>query len=140
MTADCLLDTNILVYAVDADPQYAARKRAAMRLLESTAFGSSTQILQEFYVTVTRKIATPLSPAEAMACLDRFHAFPIVNTDFGLVTEGIRNSVRFQVSHWDGAVIAAAERLTAGTLYSEDLSHGQRYGAVRVINPFVVPT
>jgi len=139
MTADCLLDTNVLVYAVDADPRYAARKRTAMSLLESTAFGLSAQILQEFYVTVTRKIATPLSPAAAMAYLDRFHAFPIVATDFGLVTEAIRNSVRFQVSYWDGAVIAAAERLTAGTLYSEDFSNGQRYGAVRVINPFVGP-
>jgi predicted nucleic acid-binding protein len=58
-------------------------------------------------------------------------------TDFGLVAEGIRNSVKFQVSYWDGAIIAAAERLKATTLYSEDLSHGQRCGDVTIVNPFI---
>lgn len=136
MTADCLIDTNVLVYAVDASPTYTSRKQIAMALIESTDFGLSAQVLQEFYVTVTRKLRTPLSPEKAMEFLDRFHAFPLVATDFGLVTEGIRNSVKFQVSYWDGAIIAAAERLKAKTLYSEDLSHGQRYGSVKIVNPF----
>lgn len=138
MTADCLIDTNVLVYAVDASPENASKKKTAIALIESTDFGLSAQVLQEFYVTVTRKLKVPLLPEEAMAFLDRFHAFPIVATDFGLVTEGIRNSLKFQVSYWDGAVIAAAERLKAKTLYSEDLNDGQRCGEVTIVNPFVV--
>ncbi len=86
---------------------------------------------------MTRKLRVPLSPETAMEFLDRFHAFPMVVTDFGLVSEGIRNSVKFQVSYWDGAIIAAAERLKAKTLYSEDLSHRKHYGAVRTVNPFI---
>ena len=137
MTADCLIDTNVLVYAVDASPANTSKKQAAITLIESTDFGLSAQVLQEFYVMVTRKLRVPLSPEEAMAFLDRFHAFPMVVTDFGLVTEGIRNSVKFHVSYWDGAIIAAAERLKAETLFTEDLSHGQRYGAVTIENPFI---
>jgi len=137
MTAECLLDTNILVYAVDADPANSARKQAAIALIATADFGLSTQVLQEFYVTVTRKIQLPMSPDAAMDYLDRFHAFPLVPVDFGIVTEGIRNSVKFQVSYWDGAVIAAADRLHAPKLYSEDLNHGQVYGNVTAINPFV---
>ena len=71
-----------------------------------------------------------------MTCLDRLRAFPLVQTDFGLVTEGVRSSVKFQLSYWDGALLAAAERLGAATLFSEDLNHGQRDGAVTVVNPF----
>ena len=137
MTADCLIDTNVLVYAVDTSPANTSKKRAAVKLIESTDFGLSPQVLQEFYVTVTRKLRVPLSPETAMAFLDRFHAFPMVVTDFGLVTEGIRNSVKFRVSYWDGAIIAAAERLKARILYSEDLGHGQHFGAVTIVNPFI---
>ena len=137
MSVDCLIDTNVLVYAVDATPANVSKKQAAVALIESTDFGLSAQVLQEFYVTVTRKLQVQLPPEEAMAFLDRFHAFPLVVTDFGLVVEGIRNSVKFQVSYWDGAIIAAAERLNAKTLYSEDLSHGQQYNTVSVVNPFI---
>ena len=49
----------------------------------------------------------------------------MVVIDFNLVTEGLRNSVKFQVSYWDSAILAGAERLKAKTLYSEDLNHGQ---------------
>ncbi|MDA0348985.1 MAG: PIN domain-containing protein [Verrucomicrobia bacterium] len=137
MTADCLIDTNVLVYAVDSSPANIRKKEVAMTLIETADFGLSAQVLQEFYVTVTRKLEVPLSPEVALAFLDRFHVFPMVVTDFGIITEGIRNSVKFQISYWDGAIIAAAERLKANTLYSEDLNHDQHYGAVRTVNPFI---
>jgi predicted nucleic acid-binding protein len=93
MTADCLIDTNVLVYAVDASPANTSKKRAAVKLIEST--------------------------------------------DFGLVTEGIRNSVKFRLSYWDGAIIAAAERLKARMLFTENVSHGQQFGAVTIVNPVI---
>lgn len=136
MTAECLLDTNVLVYAIDATPDNHAKQARAIALIETVDFGLSAQVLQEFYVTVTRKIAKPLTPAAALQFLDRFRVFPMVAVDQGLVVEGIRNSLKFQVSYWDGAILAAAERLHARLLYSEDLSHGQCYGKIRVQNPF----
>lgn len=77
MTADCLIDTNVLVYAVDASPENAAKKEAAIALIQSTEFGLSAQVLQKFFVTVTRKLQAPLLPEEAMEFLDRFDAFPL---------------------------------------------------------------
>lgn len=137
MTADCLLDTNVLVYAVDATPANRTRHERAVELIETVDFGLSTQVLQEFYVTVTRKLTKPLKPEAALQFLDRFGAFPTVAVDQGLVIEGIRNSVRYQISYWDGAILAAGERLGARILYSEDLNHGQSYGFTTVVNPFI---
>ena len=74
MTVDCLIDTNVLVYGVDASPENASKKRIAMALIEVKDFGLSAQVLQEFYVTVTRKLRVPLPPETAMEFLDRFHA------------------------------------------------------------------
>ncbi len=126
----------VLVYAVDATPGNAAKREAAIQLIATADFGLSAQVLQEFYVTVTRRLAKPLGPDQAMVFLDRFRAFPILTVDTGLVYEGARNSMKFQVSYWDGAIIAAAERMCAKILYSEDLNHGQKYGTVEVVNPF----
>ena len=136
MTADCLLDTNVLVYAVDSTTANRAKQARAIELIERVDFGLSAQVLQEFYVTVTRKIAKPLTADAALQFLERFRAFPMVSVDQALVVEGIRNSVKFQLSYFDGAILAAAEQLNASILYSEDLHHGQRYGEVEVRNPF----
>jgi predicted nucleic acid-binding protein len=136
MTVDAVLDTNILVYAVsrlEADRE----KRVRAEDLIRQPFGISGQILQEFYVNVTRKIKTPLSPAEALEWVEQLESQPFVPIDAGLVKNGIVIAARYQIHYWDGAIIAAAEALGATTLYSEDLSDGQTYGAVRVVNPFV---
>lgn len=136
MFAESLLDTNILVYAVDASPENKRKQQIARELIAKTDFGISAQVMQEFYVTATRKLKTPLSAEDALMFLDKLSAFAVIPTDYGLISEAIRNSVKYQVSYWDAAVIAAAERLKAPTLYSEDLNHGQQYGSVTVINPF----
>ena len=94
-------------------------------------------MLQEVYVNVTAKIAQPLSPDEAVALLEQFRNFPVVWTDYPLIVSGIETALRFGISYWDGAIIAAAERLGATTLYSEDLNHGQHYGSVQAVNPFL---
>jgi predicted nucleic acid-binding protein len=48
----------------------------------------------------------------------------------------IEQSERFAISYSDAAILAAAEALGTNTVYSEDLSHGQQYGSVRVVSPF----
>ena len=136
MNADFMIDTNVLVYAVDHSAENSSKKKIAVDLLASVDFGLSAQVLQEFYVTVTRKIRKPLSQTQALAFLERLEVFPIIPSSYGLVLQGVRNSLKYQLPYWDGAILAAAVELGAKTLFSEDLNDGQLYGEVRVSNPF----
>jgi predicted nucleic acid-binding protein len=136
MSVDVFLDTNVLIYAVSSSPAEAEKKERVLDLISHTDFGLSAQVLQEFYVNVTSKIALPLMPDDALELLEQFKSFPMVWSDYPLIVSGIEKALRFGVSYWDGAIIAAAERLGATTLYTEDLNHGQRYGSVVAVNPF----
>jgi predicted nucleic acid-binding protein len=89
---------------------------------------------------VTRKIAKPLSPERALVWVERLERLPLVETDRSLVKRGILFSVRYRITYWDGAMLAAAERLGAPVMFTEDLNHGQYYGTVRVIDPFRPPS
>jgi len=137
MSVEAFLDTNVLIYAVSSSPAESAKKERALELISHADFGLSAQVLQEFYINVTAKIALPLAPDDAVALLEQFRTFPVVWTDYPLIVAGIENALRFRISYWDGAIIAAAERLGADTLYTEDLNHGQRYGSVQAVNPFL---
>jgi predicted nucleic acid-binding protein len=105
-------------------------------LISSEDFGVSAQVLQEFYVTVVHKIAVRLPPAEALEWIEQLEAFPCLPVDSSLVKVAAELSQRHRISYWDGAILAAAEALGAAVVYSEDLSSGQRYGSVQVLNPF----
>ena len=107
-----------------------------MALIQSEEFGTSAQVLQEFFVTVVKKAARPLSAARALEWIEQFAAFPCRAVDHQLVRIAVERSVRYGISYWDAAILAAAEALGADTVYSEDLNDGQRYGQVRVVNPF----
>lgn len=137
MSVDSFLDTNVLVYAAARDRSAATKRHRAIELIETEDFALSAQVLQEFYVTVTRKFEVPLSSQEALEWIEQFEVFPCVSVDRPLVKIAAEFSVRYQISYWDGAIIAAAEQAGATTLYSEDLNDGQVYGAVGVANPFV---
>ena len=137
MTIECFLDTNILVYAISALDEDSFKKARALDLIQTADFGISSQVLQEFWVTVTRKIRKPLPLEVALALLDEYRLFPIAYTDYPLIVAAIEHSLRYEISYWDGAIVAAAEALEAPVLYSEDLSHDQQYGTTRVVNPFL---
>ncbi len=136
MKIDCFLDTNILIYAVSANEAEAKKRRMAIELLR-TKFAVSTQVLQEFYATSTRKPNIPLTPIEALTWVEMLEQQPCAVIDPSLIKTAIATSQRFRIAYWDAAIIAAAERLGAETLFTEDLNHGQSYGSVRVINPFL---
>jgi predicted nucleic acid-binding protein len=138
MSVEAFLDTNVLIYAVSSSPEESAKKEKALELIEHADFGLSAQVLQEFYVNVTTKIARPLNPDDAIALLEQFRCFPMVLTDYPLTVAGVEASLRFGISYWDGGIIAAAESLGASTLYTEDLNHGQHYGSVQALNPFLL--
>jgi len=137
MTAEVFLDTNVLVYAAIGTGKEAPKRKRALELIEVADFATSAQVLQEFFVTVVRKAARPLSAEIALEWIEQFTAFPCQAIDEQLVRIAIEQSERFKISYWDAAILAAAEALGAETVYSEDLNAGQRYGRVRVVNPFV---
>jgi predicted nucleic acid-binding protein len=136
MIAEVVLDTNVLVYAVSRAADDVAKRRIALELIETRNVGLSGQILQEFFVVVTKKNRRVLSADDALDWIESFEDFPIVPIDASLVRRGAELSERYQISYWDGAVVAAAQALQAATLYTEDLNHNQLYGDVRVVNPF----
>jgi predicted nucleic acid-binding protein len=136
MNVDCLLDSNVLLYAVSSNPQEATEQSTAAALLRKLNFGLSAQVLQEFYVTATRKLKPPLNHESAMTFINNLSAAPCAVVDRLLVEQGAAIAARYQISYWDGAIIAAAERLGAPIVYSEDFNDGQRYGSVTVVNPF----
>jgi predicted nucleic acid-binding protein len=139
MSVEAFLDTNVLVYAAagaDGEGEENAKRQRALQLIEEEDFGLSAQVLQEFFVNVTRKIEVPLSPSEALEWMEELEAFPCLPIDRSLVKIAVEVSARYQISYWDGAILAAAQSLGASTLYTEDLNDGQRYGSVQVRNPF----
>ena len=136
MSVECFLDTNVLVYAVGGRREDEWKRERAFELLEPAEFGTSGQVLQEFFVTVTRKMKAPLTVPEAGAWVERLCIRPVAQIDASLVKSAIYLSSRYEISYWDGAIIAAARSLDAPVLYTEDLNDGQVYADVRVVNPF----
>jgi predicted nucleic acid-binding protein len=131
------IDTNVLVYCTAADAP--AKRSQARALVESlSAAGEavvSTQVLIELFHVLTRKQNMPGAAAQALvlACT----AWPVVDSDAALVAASIEQSLRHRLSIWDAMVVQAALQAQAHTLYTEDLGHGQRFGALAVVNPFI---
>ena len=132
------LDTNLLVYCTDVTaPAKQERARALVSRLSAAGEAVvSTQVLIELFHTLTRK--QKMAPAAAQALTQAFTAWPVIDSDLTLVNAAIEKSITHQLSIWDAMVVEAAQRAGARTLYSEDLSHGQIFGAVTVVNPFAV--
>lgn len=136
MAVDALIDTNVFVYSVSSHSSEEQKRDDARALLSRVDFGTSAQVLGEFYVTATQKIAEPLSEAQALQFVAHLIRLPVIAIDSDLVLEAIALKREYRVSYWDGAILAAAHRLGAEVIYSEDLSDQQIYGSTRVINPF----
>jgi predicted nucleic acid-binding protein len=142
MSADPLLpsfvDTNILVYALAADDS--KRSSIAQQLLrdlmQAQMFHTSTQVLQELFVTLTRKVRPPLAPVQALRYLDQLASWPIAVLDYGAVRSAVELSSSQSISFWDALAIVAASRLGVKRFYTEDLRHGQKILAVEIVNPF----
>jgi predicted nucleic acid-binding protein len=138
MSADkTFLDTNVLVHAFDHDePAKRERARDVLASAKPDTLAVSAQVLGEFYVTVTRKLARPLGEASAAEALEWLGLLHVVALDVPLVRAAVRVSRSAQLFYWDGLIVAAAEAAGCRLLLSEDLSDGQTIGTVRVENPF----
>ena len=142
MNADALqssfVDTNILVYALaDDDANRSPIAQMLLRdLMVAQAFQTSTQVLQELFVTLTRKVRTPLSAEQALRYLDQIAEWPVVVLDYRAVRDAIELSGSALLSFWDALIVVAAARSGSKYLYTEDLQHGQVILGVEVVNPF----
>jgi predicted nucleic acid-binding protein len=130
------VDTNVAVYVFDRG---AGRKRElAVELLQfsSDQLVVSTQVLSEFYWTVTRKLSRPLAVEPAREATRQLAALRVVPVDRDLVLGAIETAGSQQLALWDAMIIEAAARGGCDRLWSEDLQHGQVIRGVRIENPF----
>jgi predicted nucleic acid-binding protein len=132
------VDTNVLVYAYDLD---AGRKRLIaldiMKDLWVSGLGVlSTQILQEFFVTVTRKISSPVDLSSARATIKRLSKWNTVIINVETIIEATELQERHKYSFWDSLVIAAAVEGGATAVISEDLGESHKIKGVTIRNPF----
>jgi len=137
MSVEAFFDTNILLYAASKDPADEAKAARATQLIAETNFGVSLQVAQEFYHNARIKARLAIKPAQAEAIISLLLARPLVTTDADLFARARQLCERYQLRYWDAAIVAAALRLNAPILYSEDLSDSRVYDGLQVINPFV---
>jgi predicted nucleic acid-binding protein len=132
------VDSNILIYAHDGDAGVRHRN-AANRLEELWVSGEgllSTQVLQEFFVNVTRKIRKPLSASVAREVVRDYTPWATSPITPSTILRASEISDIWQISFWDGMIVAAAEQAGARVLLTEDLNDGQKIAGVEVVNPF----
>lgn len=134
----CFVDTNILLYAVELDPTQFEKKRRARDLLKEPDLAISVQVLQEFYAQATRPNRNlPMAHDDALRFLETLGNMRIHPMTVEIFHAAVAISRRYQLSYWDGAILASALSAGCDAVYSEDMSPMQDYGGVRVINPFV---
>lgn len=131
------VDTNVLLYAISKDPAEEAKAEIAREIMESRDLSLSVQVIQEFYVQATRSAKRDsLSHAQALGLIQSFMRFPIQETSMAIVLLAMATREKYRLSYWDAAIIEAARVMKCDFVLSEDLSHGQDYDGVEVVNPF----
>jgi predicted nucleic acid-binding protein len=132
------VDTNVLVYAFDKgnSPKKRVAQRLMNELMEEDRLRVSTQVLQELFVTLTRKVRQRCSSAEALGVLEDLTAWPLMVVDYAAIRAAVGLADQAKLSFWDALVVVAAARTGATVLYTEDMNHGQDVLGVRISNPF----
>ena len=133
------VDANVLVYAFD---QSAGQKQQdahtlLKRLWENNVGCVSIQVLQEFFVTVTRKVPRPLPADDAKTRLREFSAWRVFSPTSDDVLAAIDLQVHAKIGFWDAMIVVAAAESGCDVLWTEDLGDGQLIRGVRIRNPFV---
>ena len=138
MSVKTFIDTNILIYAYDVDTEkkHLVAKEVLNKLWMDRTGVLSTQVLQEFYVNVTRKISKPLTKKTARAIIDSYGVWCIDTTPAEIAT-AFRIEDDARISFWDALICAAALKAGADRILSEDLNAGQKISNVLIENPFV---
>lgn len=130
------VDTNVLLYAASSDSSELGERAAARRILQGDDWGTSVQVLQEFYVNSTGKLRKKIQPRSADLFIRLLLTRPMVSATPDVFARAIHISRRYRISYWDAAIIAAAAQLGCRTLYTQDLNSGQAYEGVTALDPF----
>ena len=141
MTGPVFVDTNVLVYRHDtADPAKQVRAESWITCIVDLRAGRlSFQVLQELYATLTHKLQPNLERQEARDIVDLLASWNPLAIDLPLIKQAWGLQDRYSLSWWDALIVAAAQAGDCRVLLTEDLQHGQRFGRVRVIDPFASP-
>jgi len=134
-------DTNILVYMLDRSEtlKQGIAVDCFSHAVHHDTIAVSTQVLQEFYNITTRKLRPGLSAQEAQQQVRHLCAFEVISSNASAIMAAMDIVQRYQMQWWDALILEAALRAKADVLYTEDLQHGQRFGALTVVNPFIAP-
>lgn len=133
------VDTNVLVYAHDvtASDKHIRAKQLVADLWTDGTGCLSVQVLQEFYVTVTRKVQRPLDLNVAQQLVEDLGQWLVHSPTVGDIVEAIQLHQSARLSFWDAMVLTSAQKLNCTVIWSEDLNTGQVIGGVSVKNPFL---
>ncbi|MGH8317024.1 MAG: PIN domain-containing protein [Steroidobacteraceae bacterium] len=137
MSAVAFVDSHILIYAHDLDAGV-TRERAVLKLRELWDSGTgrlSVQVLQEFYVNATQKLATPIARSTAREVIQTYGVWIHHPTTAETITRATEISDLARISFWDALIVASAEEAGADELLTEDLNDGQAIAGIKVLNP-----
>ncbi|MBU4319246.1 MAG: PIN domain-containing protein [Proteobacteria bacterium] len=139
MMGRVFVDTNILVYAHDLDAgfKYEMASKAVSELWENRNGLISTQVLQEFYITLTKKIPRPLTGNTVRGILMSYSSWEIVLNDPKLIFQASEIEEANHISFWDALIVSAAFSGNASVILTEDLNHGQYIEGILIKNPFI---
>jgi predicted nucleic acid-binding protein len=137
MSGKTFVDTNILIYAhdVDAQAKYDIAKTSLRELWSERAGVLSMQVLQEFYINVTRKIATPLSKETARTVVNSYIPW-CMETSAAEISAAFLIEDESRIGFWDALIVSSAVKSGAVRILSEDLNAGQRIAGLLIENPF----
>ena len=137
MNGPDFLDTNVLVYAHDirAGQKHTIARDLVRHLWDTRQGALSTQVLQEFYVTATRKMAIPLDRPAARQIVREYGRWHLEQISVSHIIAASEIEARYQLSFWDALIISAAQQIGASRVLSEDLQSGQTLAGVRIENP-----
>lgn len=137
MSDKVFVDTNVLIYAhdIDASTKHEVANRVLQDLWRERTGVISLQVLQEFYVNVTRKIKHPISKISARLIISSYEIW-YAESMLADISTAFRIEDEAQIGFWDALIIASAVRVGASQILSEDLNAGQAIAGIRVVNPF----
>ncbi len=140
MTGPVFVDTNVFVYRHDrSDPSKQACAEQWIRLLARRRLGRlSFQVLQELYATLTRTRRLNFDRSEARDIVAVLAVWRPVAVDLPTLERAWLLQDSSSISWWDALIVAAAQACECRVLLTEDLQHDQKFGAVRVMNPFAL--
>ncbi len=132
------IDSNIIVYAHDHSEKkkYNISKKLILNGIMNENIVISTQVLSEFFVTVTKKIKKKLPVKTARKEIDLLKSLQIIEIDIDLILLAIDILLKYKLSYWDSLIISAAKRSGATVIYTEDMNAGQKIESIKIINPF----